>query len=390
MESARGEFRPKDSVLELGSGQASVPGSSGSLEFADGEGTLRVDTGAINWSWPEVFERPLAISTFSGNADWLRDGETTRVQMREVAFETPHLEGSLEGSLEWSESDSEPVMGLRLRVARGDLSHLPEYLPMGVLHPDLSTWIAESIHGGQLEEGELRIEGALRNWPFDDGEGSVSARARVSKVELRYAPGWPAIQDLAAELRFEGRHAEFELSGGRVQGAQITRARLDVPRMGDDRTTLEIVGELSGTTSQAADFLRNSPLAPRFLQVLDAVSARGPADLALQIVIPLPEGRKQVAGRAILLFVRRIGEAAPADRRAGHFVFDVAVYRPWERQRPRVARLICARSRCVRPGARRNTGAGTDWWRPITTWRFMACSARACVMSRRWARLGWR
>ena len=32
-------------------------------------------------------------------------------------------------------------------------------------------------------------------------------------------------------------------------------------------------------------------------------------------------------------------------------------------RRHRLAPLICARSRCVRPGARRNTGAGTLWWR---------------------------
>ena len=67
--------------------------------------------------------------------------------------------------------------------------------------------------------------------------------------------------------------------------------------MGEDGATLRIDGRLSGTTEQAAEYLRNSPLAPRFIDVLDAVRAQGPASLALQIAIPLPRGAKRVSGR---------------------------------------------------------------------------------------------
>ena len=193
-------------------GKATAVEARGSLEVTGDKGTFRVDSASFDWAWEDVFPEPVAVSAFSGAADWQRDGDLTHAQLRGAAFETAHVAGTLEGSLEWSGVDREPVLGMRLALARTELAHLKGYLPVGVLHPNLIAWIERAVHGGHFEEGELRIEGALRDWPFDEGEGSVSARARVSGVELRYAPEWPAIRDLAAELRFEGRHGRSSSS----------------------------------------------------------------------------------------------------------------------------------------------------------------------------------
>lgn len=297
MESARGRFRLLDTAFETAAGRMALPENGGVIEIAPGRGTLQVDSGALEWDWPEVFDERLAFSALLGRAEWRREGDATRVQIHDLSFENAHLSGSLEGGLGWSKGDPEPMLGLRLGLEDADLSHLPTYLPAGALPPNLRAWITRAVHGGRLEAGEVRIEGALRDWPFDEGRGSVGARARVSGVELHYARGWPAIRDLDAELRFEGRRAEFDLSAGRVEGAELTHGRLEIPRMGGKGATLHIEGELSGTTAQAAGFLRESPLAPRFQEVLDATAAEGPADLALEILVPLPEGPKRVSGR---------------------------------------------------------------------------------------------
>ncbi len=296
MESARGRFRLLDTVLETTLGRMALPENGGTIEVAPGRGTLKADSGAMEWEWPEVFDGRLAFSTVLGRVDWRREGDATRVQIPELTFGNTHLSGSLEGSVDWSDADPEPVLGLRLGLENGDLSQLPTYLPAGVLSPRLGAWVRRAVHGGRLEAGEVRIEGALRDWPFDEGGGSVEARARVSGVELRYARGWPGVRDLDAELRFEGRRAAFDLSAGRVKGAELRRGRVEIPRMGGEGTTLHVEGELSGTTAQAADFLRDSPLAPRFREVLDLTGAQGPADLALRIVLPLPAGPKRVSG----------------------------------------------------------------------------------------------
>ena len=294
--STQGRFRLREAAFALDQGRAFLPEAAGTVEIEDDRGAIVVESGSLEWTWPEVFVSPLAVSALSGGADWRREAGQTLVSLRNVAFENPHLVGSLEGSLAWPEGDSDPVLGIAVRIARADLAHLPTYLPSSILKSDLRDWLEQAVNGGHLEGGEVRVEGALRDWPFDGGEGSLSVRARVSGVELRYAPEWPSIEDISAEVRFEGRRAEFDLSTGRAHGAALTRATVTIPRMGDGATTLDIEGEIAGSTEQAADFLRNSPLAPRFREMLDALEARGPARLALNIAIPLPEGPKRVSG----------------------------------------------------------------------------------------------
>lgn len=294
--SAEGRVHLQDAAFAFGDGQAFLPEAVGMVELHPGGGVLTVESGALEWTSPELFDQPVSFSAFSGNAGWRREAGNTRVMLRDVSFENPHLEGSLEGSLDWREDRSGPVLGVSARIGRADLTHLPLYLPNEGLAPRLKDWILKAIRGGHLEHGEVRIEGALSDWPFDNGEGSVKARARVSGVDLHYSPHWPSIEALAADMHFEGRRAEFSLSEGRVRGAELVRARASVPRMGRG-ASLDIEGELAGTTEQAAGFLRNSPLAPRFRRVLDTLEASGPAVLALRLAIPLPAGTKEVSGR---------------------------------------------------------------------------------------------
>ena len=294
--SAEGRVHLQEAAFALGEGQAFLPEAVGTVELQPGGGVLRVESGVLQWTSPELFDQPVSVSAFSGNAGWRREAGNTRVMLRDVSFENPHLEGSLEGSLDWRKGQSEPVLGVSARIRRADLTHLPLYLPNEGLGPNLKSWLVRAVDGGHLEDGEVRIEGALSDWPFDHGEGSVNARARVSGVDLHYSPDWPSIEAISADLHFEGRRAEFSLSEGRIRGAEIAGAHVRIPHIGSE-TTLDIEGEVSGSTDQAADFLRHSPLAPRFRAMLDTLEATGPAELALRIAVPLPGGTKKVSGR---------------------------------------------------------------------------------------------
>ena len=275
-----------------------ISGAGGVLALDAGQGALEVHSGAAEGRWSGTFERPIAVSAFSGRASWFLEDGATRLHVRDLSFENPHLSGSSNGTLVWSKDDPAPVLDLAVRLDHGDLEHLPDYLPKGVMGPRLADRMAGAIHAGRIEEAELRVEGALADWPFDDGEGRTSARIRVSGVALRYAPQWPGIEDLAGELRFEGRSAAFDISAGRVHGAQLTRAALRIPDMGAREAALDLEGTFRGSTEQGVAFLRDSPLAARFREALDRVSARGPASLALRIALPLRGGGpKQVSGR---------------------------------------------------------------------------------------------
>ena len=323
--SAQGEFQAQEVKLALGEGQAFLPEALGTIDLHPEGGALTLDSGGLEWTWSETFDQPVSLSGLSGGAKWRRETGSTLVTLHDVDFENPHLAGSLAGSLDWREGRSDPVLGVSARIEHADLAHLPLYLPNEFLDADLKRWILHSVDGGHLEGGEVRVEGALGDWPFDNGEGSVNARATLSGVDLHYAPGWPSVEALSADLLFEGRRAEFTLHEGMIRGARLTRARVDVPHMGSE-TTIDIEGEVSGTTEQAADFLRNSPLAERFRAVMEALEPSGPATLALHVALPLPEGTRKVVGRLVVQqnLTRLPGLAEGLEAVSGVFDFEGA------------------------------------------------------------------
>ena len=275
-----------------------ISGAAGVLELARGRGALGILAGAVEGSWPEVLEARVAVPVLSGRLAWLR-GEAGGGWLRiaDLGFENPHLKGRLRGRVEWPEPDSEALLDLVLDLERGDLAHLRDYLPEGVLRPRLAAWLREAIDGGRIEQGALRLRGKLDERPFD-GPGEIfSARARVSGVRLRYARRWPGVEDLEARLRIEGRRTEIRITGGRVEGAEIARATATIAGAGGAPPRLEVEGEVRGRTEQAAAFLRHSPLAPRFAGILDTLDARGPSTLALRLDLSLPAGPRRVSGR---------------------------------------------------------------------------------------------
>lgn len=277
-----------------------ISGAAGVLELARGRGALGILAGRVEGSWPEILAARVAVPVLSGRLAWLR-GEAGGGWLRvaDLGFENPHLKGRLRGRVEWPEHDSEALLGLALDLERGDLAQLRDYLPEGVLRPRLAAWLREAIGGGRIEEGALRLRGKLDERPFD-GPGEIfSARARVSGVRLRYARGWPGVEDLEARLRIEGRRTEIRITGGRVEGAEIAHATATatIAGAGGAPPLLEVAGEVRGRTEQATAFLRHSPLAPRFARILDTLDARGPSTLALRLELPLPAGSRRVSGR---------------------------------------------------------------------------------------------
>ena len=269
----------------------------GRLEMAPGRGALWLRSGTVLATLPELFERPLAVDQIYGRLAWRQDRTATLLELDDVGVRNRHLEARITGSLRWRASESAPEFGLVVRLERGDLAHLSDYLPVRAMPATLVQWLQRAVEGGRLEDAELLFHGRPGDIPFDAGQGRLAARGRVSGVNLNYARGWPGIENLSADFDFDGRRAEFRIGGGTVLGSRITSGRLLVEDMAGEAATLRIDGTLVGHTEQGAAFLRKSPLGPRFNHFLNSVSVRGESELELSLTLPLRGKDKKLARR---------------------------------------------------------------------------------------------
>jgi uncharacterized protein YhdP len=73
--------------------------------------------------------------------------------------------------------------------------------------------------GGKGYDGRLVLKGNLQGFPFRDGKSGqfvVTAKAAGAKVD--YAPGWPTIDEIDADMTF-GIGMKIAASQGRIFGA---------------------------------------------------------------------------------------------------------------------------------------------------------------------------
>ena len=260
---------------------------SGRLEMAPGRGALWTRSGTLLAPLPAWFDRPLKVDQLVGGFAWRRDRTGTRLELDDVGIRNQHLEARVTGTARWRANESAPELSLVVALQRMDLEHLPSYLPTKLMPERLSQWLTRAIGSGRLEDGEFLFHGRTDEIPFDHRQGRLIGRARVSKVNLDYAKGWPPIEDLSAELTVDGRRAAIRIDGGTVVGSRVATGHLRVDDIAAPEPILEIDGKLTGRTQQGAAFLRQSPLAPRFNHFLDSVSSRGKSELELSLQLPL-------------------------------------------------------------------------------------------------------
>ncbi|NNM58342.1 MAG: TIGR02099 family protein [Legionellales bacterium] len=273
------------------------------------EGTNTVTT------FPLVFREPLTATNWYSDMGWQLQDKGLLIESTDTHFTT--LSGSAKGrlSLYFPYNTDSSVIDLSSTVSINQLSRqdIYRYLPTGILTKPVIEWLDDNLIDIGKGEASLTLKGALRDFPFDDGQGEFTIRAQINKGRLRLSEGWPIASNLVASLLFSDRSMDIQVSSGEVDGATIAKARAQIPYMGLYKPViLTVTGQGQGDTSQALAFLHQSPLKIYLKQGLDTLQGSGAVQVNLSLEIPLTDTEKlqpKVQGNVVL---HEVGLTLPA------------------------------------------------------------------------------
>jgi uncharacterized protein (TIGR02099 family) len=264
-------------------GAASV---SGNFTFDESRGDLKLDSRDMRVSLPKVFAETVILDNASGRVSWMRQNDEVRVALDDIRFATPHTSGTAAGS--WRSRPEGPgVIELHATLVRADAQNLYRYLPL-TLNPHVRDWLRSSIKQGIATDIRMTLAGDLADFPFTDAKrGQFLVTFKASDATIDYAPGWPEVTNIDADVRFEGPGMFINARGGRILGAQAGPVKIDVANLGAANPALTVAGEAQGTTSQFLEFVAKSPVAGWVGNFSDDVEASGDGKLALKFTLPL-------------------------------------------------------------------------------------------------------
>lgn len=283
-------YRLKGEFSDLGlRAVGKLPGFSnlaGQLDANQQGGMLKVKGRNSNLDAPQVFRQALAFSELEGEASWRIEQQKLHLKLAQTRFSNPHLSGSLAGSFDQA-ANGATYADLQGRLNRADASALYQYLPRA-LGEHTPAWVQGAVLQGNSDDVKFQLKGPLAQFPYPEDRGGIfRVTATVKQGVLRYAPEWPRIDDITADLDFHGNRMEINARQGKILNAQIARAKIVIPALHHPDPILEVDGEVNGNTSDYLNFIAASPLNKKLNMQAETLHAEGAGKLNLSLRLPL-------------------------------------------------------------------------------------------------------
>ncbi len=309
--------------------QPDLPGVTGlTLKLdagaAGGQATLAIRGGSLEF--PGVFEDPrIPLADLSAQARWRVQGERIDVEVNDLKLANADASGQF--TARWHSGEASDgsgprfpgVLDLQGSFSRANAARVHRYLPLSI-PTEARHYVRDSIHKGEGRDIAVRVQGKLREIPFNlPGEvGQFRFAGPVGGVTMTYVPTrlqpagqapWPPLEAVSGELVFERAGMQVRGATARVQGHpgwQFANIQTEIADF--NRPLVKVSAEGRGALTAALSIVRESPVASFTRHALDDASATGDAGLELKLDLPVADlpaarvrGRVQLQGNDLRL-----------------------------------------------------------------------------------------
>lgn len=261
-------------------------GLSGEVDASEKGGSLVLDSRNAGLDLPAVFPEPrLALGDLKARATWLVDGNNLDVRLDRLEFAGRDAAGSARGTYHY-DGQGPGVIDLTASLSRADGSAVWRYLPSSV-NADTRAWLQRGITVGTASDARLILAGDLHHFPFrDPRQGRFQVTAKARGVRIDYAPGWPSLEGVEADMSF-GAGMRIEAHAGSILGTRIGPVLAEIPDFGAPDQMLSVHGQVRGPTSEFLRFIDQSPVGDKIERFTEEMRASGDGHLDLQFDMPL-------------------------------------------------------------------------------------------------------
>ncbi len=263
-------------------------GISGNIAGTEKVGTLNLSSQKVSMALPEALRKPVMLDRLNGQVNWesLTDKSLIEFKFNSVEFANDHAAGSVSGSYH-SVPDGPDMIDLNAHLTQADARYVGQYVPT-MVSQSVRDWIERSIVAGDLSDVRLRLKGNLAEFPFNNNENGIfQINAKASSVKLDYLSEWPKIENISADLLFQGSRMEIISPRANIFDANLSNVKIRFADMADPDATLRIEGEATGATREFIKFIEKSALSSYTGGIVGGITAVGDGELQLKLDIPL-------------------------------------------------------------------------------------------------------
>ena len=270
-----------------------VQGLNGHLSLSRHTGNLRLDSGNISVSLPEIFRAPLAARRVSGDLNWEKYTDYWLINGDNLRLTSEDIQGTGKLSVRLPlDKTISPHVKLRVDFHDGNGAHAARYFPVHRLSPSTLAWMERSFLGGEITQGYLIYDGPIHDFPFRHQTGKFELRGHVRRGIYRFLPGWEPIRQAEVDVAVNGPEVLITGNGkiGNLNASQVVVQTRDTR---DGHRVVHVSGKVTGPVNETLNVLREvkpEPGTARWLAYVPAgLQGVGEGALSLDLTIPLGE-----------------------------------------------------------------------------------------------------
>jgi uncharacterized protein (TIGR02099 family) len=260
-------------------------GVTGSLRMDEDGGRLELASSHLVMRWPSVFRADLPAAELRGAVSWQRQAQGWRVLSEELLLATEDLRSRVQLELQLPADDTSPVVDLQVAVEDANVAAASRYLPARRMPDRVVQWLDDSLRSGRVVSATASLNGPLRAFPFDGGEGEFRAKLQVEGSTLDYWPGWPAVEGIEGVVEFNDASLSGQIREAQVGGNRVAPALVHIADLREG--VIEYTGHSTGDVDDVLGFLRTSGLADRSPLLAHGLESKGASQLDLDFTLPV-------------------------------------------------------------------------------------------------------
>lgn len=272
-------FSARDEVNNI-----TVSGLDLSLLYDNDEVVIDLATAGAKFEMNNIFRNPLHADILRGEirlkhseAGW--SGSTEKLQLK-----NNHINVLSRFDLKIL-PDNKLFVDLQADFYDGFGKYAMYYLPVGVMQPELVTWLEMAITDGYVPSGSMILHGRLDDFPFDKHDGIFQVLFSPRDIEMKFLEGWPLLTEVSGIVKFNNQSLVVREAKGKTQAVQLLNGYAEIKKLPDPHLT--VVTDAHANNEDVQAYVWDSPLDDVLGNALRLFQLDGSSDLKLTLEVPL-------------------------------------------------------------------------------------------------------
>ncbi len=275
--------------------QFSFSGLSGTIRGNNDEGVLNLDSMVSRATFPSIFRDSLPFEQIQGGLSWKQSDASWFLHSQQLRLKTKELEAVTALSLRVPKKAQHAIeMDMQLGFdSYRRIQNISRYLPTGIMNKELVQWLDNAAISGVINNGRMRLQGALDQFPFQHGQGKFEVLFDLNDGALQYSPDWPRLNQLDARVHFLADALQIDIDHAHSKKLNSHAIQIVLPDL-EKGERVQVKARVDGKVDDFLHYLQQTPLHRTIDNIIGTLQVDGKTQVAFDLDIPLLETAKNV------------------------------------------------------------------------------------------------